>query len=119
LTKSQCRAPKSYDDEYSEESDVVFLKSMLYELIMCCPRFPKNLRPWATAKQVNVNDERPSIPAYVRPAVQGLIRKSGKRNPGRRTILTEIVDGLQAMTGKLTHNVDSSKLPEFVTTINE
>jgi serine/threonine protein kinase len=112
-------APECYDNEYGWESDVFSFGLILYELVTHQPAFPKKLTQWAVAKLLVVDNERPTIPAFVLPAVQRLIRKCWKRDHWRRPTFNQILDRLEAMKFKLTANVNSSKLSEFVKKIKD
>jgi mitogen-activated protein kinase kinase kinase 9 len=112
-------APECYDNEYSWESDVFSFGLILYELVAREPAFPKDLSQYAVAKLLLVEDTRPTIPAFVLPTVQRLIRKCWKREPERRPTFNQILDQLEAMKFKLTANVNSSKLSEFVKKVKD
>jgi hypothetical protein len=62
---------------------------------------------------------RPTIPVFVLPAVQRLIRKCWKPDPSRRPTFDQILDRLEAMKFKLTANANSSKLSEFVKSVKD
>jgi serine/threonine protein kinase len=112
-------APERYDNEYSWESDVFSFGLILYELIAREPAFPKDLKQHAIAKLLIIDDKRPTIPAFVLPAVQKLIRKCWKRDPSRRPTFNQILNRLEVMQFKLTANVNSSKLFEFVQKVKD
>jgi serine/threonine protein kinase len=92
---------------------------ILYELITREPAFPKNLKPHAVAKRLIVDNARPTIPAFVLPAVQRLICKCWKRDPSRRPTFNQILNHLEAMKFKLTANVNSPKLCDFVQKVKD
>jgi serine/threonine protein kinase len=117
--ESHYLAPECYENEYGWESDVFSFGLILYELVAHKPAFPKNLKQCAVAKLLVVDNTRPLIPAFVLPAVQSLIGKCWKRDPGRRSTFNQILDRLEAMNFKLTANVNSSKLSEFVKKIKD
>jgi serine/threonine-protein kinase len=107
-------APECYDNEFVCESDVFSFGLILYELVVSEPAFPKTLSQYGIAKRLIIENKRPIIPAFVLPAVQELIRKCWKRDYWRRPTFNDILDQLEAMNFKLTANVKSSKLSEFV-----
>jgi serine/threonine protein kinase len=107
-------APECYDNKYGWESDVFSSGLILYELVTHQPAFPRHLTRFAVGKRLAVANARPTIPGFVLPAVQSLIRKCWKRNPGGRPSFDQILDRLEAMKFKLTANVNSSKLLECV-----
>jgi serine/threonine protein kinase len=112
-------APECYDNEYSCESDVFSFGLILYELVTHQPAFAKNLSQPATAKLLVIDQERPTIPMFVLPAVQRLIRKCWKSDPRQRPTFNQILNRLEAMNFKLTANVKSSKLSEFVKKVKD
>jgi serine/threonine protein kinase len=112
-------APECYSNEYSWKSDVFLFELILYELVAREPAFPKDLSQYAVAKLLIVEDKRPTIPAFVLPTVQRLIRKCWKRDPERRPTFNQILDQLEAMKFKLTANANSSKLSEFVKKVKD
>jgi hypothetical protein len=83
------------------------------------PAFSKNLLQLAIAKLLTVTDERPTIPSFVLPPVQRIIHQCWKRDRWRRPTFGQILDQLEAMQVKLTPNVNSSKLSEFVKEIKD
>jgi serine/threonine protein kinase len=107
-------APECYADQYDWESDVFSFGLILYELVAGEPAYPKHLSQLRIARQLIARDERPTIPAFVLPAVQRLIRKCWKNDPPCRPTFHQILDQLEAMNFKLTANVNSSKLSKFV-----
>jgi serine/threonine protein kinase len=112
-------APECYDDQYGSENDVCSFGLILYELMTREPAFPKHLNPLAIAKLLVINDKRPTIPAFVLPAVKKLICQCWKRDPKRRPTFHQILNQLEEMKFKLTANVNSSKLSEFVKSVKD
>jgi serine/threonine protein kinase len=108
-----------YDNQYTRESDIFSFGLILYELVAREPAFPKNLPQLAVTKRLVVEDKRPTIPAFVLPAVQKLIRRCWKRDRGRRLTFNPIIDRLEVMKFRLTPNVNSSKLSEFVKKVKD
>jgi hypothetical protein len=78
------------------------------------PAFPKHLHQLAIAKLLIIDNKRPTIPAFVLPAVKKLICQCWKRNHWHRPTFEQILDQLEAMKFKLTVNVNSSKLSAFM-----
>jgi serine/threonine protein kinase len=110
-------APECYDNQYSCKSDVFSFGLILYELVACEPAFSKQLNQLAIAKLLIIDNKRPTIPAFVLPPVQSLIRKCWRRDRWRRPTFDQILERLKFMKFKLTANVNSSKLSEFVTKV--
>jgi serine/threonine protein kinase len=112
-------APEFYDRQYGWESDVFSFGLILYELVAHQPAFSKKLKHLAVAKLLVVDNARPAIPTFVLPAVQRLIRKCWKSDPSHRPTFNQILNRLEAMKFKLTANVNSSKLSEFVNKVKD
>jgi hypothetical protein len=77
------------------------------------------LSQYGIAKRLIIENKRPIIPAFVLPAVQELIHKCWKRDYWRRPTFNDILDQLEAMNFKLTADVKSLKLSEFVRQIKD
>jgi serine/threonine protein kinase len=112
-------APECYDDQYSWESDVFSFGLILYELVTREPAFPKHLNQLAIVKLLIIDDKRPTIPAFVLPAVKKLICQCWKRKVSRRPTFDQILDQLEEMKFKVTANVKSSKLSEFMKNVHD
>jgi serine/threonine protein kinase len=112
-------APECYDDQYSWKSDVFSFGLILYELVAREPAFPKHLNQLLIAKLLVIDNKRPTIPIFVLPAVKQLICQCWKRKLWRRPTFDQILNRLEAMKFKLTANVNSSKLSEFVKSVND
>jgi serine/threonine-protein kinase CTR1 len=119
LFNSHYLAPESYDNEYGQESDVFSFGLIVYELVAQKPAFPTDLSQLAVAKRLVVDNERPTIPAFVLPAVQRLICKCWECNRWRRPTFNQILHRLEAMQFKLTAHVNSSKLSAFVKSVKD
>jgi serine/threonine protein kinase len=112
-------APECYDNRHSLESDIFSFALILYELVVGKPPFPKNLKQQAVAKLLIDEDARPDIPDFVLPEVAKLIRDCWATDPDNRPPFHQILQRLERMNFKLTANVNSSKLLEFVKTVKE
>jgi serine/threonine protein kinase len=107
-------APECYDNRYSIESDVFSFALILYELVVGKPPFPQNLKQSAVAKLLILEDTLPDIPDFVLTEVTKLIRDCWATDPDDRLSFHQILERLERMNFKLTTNVNSSKLSEFV-----
>jgi serine/threonine protein kinase len=107
-------APECYINQYFLESDVFSFALILYELVVGKPPFSKSLKQSAVAKLLIVEDARPNIPDFVLPEVAKLIRDCWATDPDDRPSFHQILQRLERMNFKLTANVNSSKLSEFV-----
>jgi serine/threonine protein kinase len=112
-------APECYDNEYGWENDVFSFGLILYELVAHQLAFPKHLDQPVVAKRLVVDNMRPTIPSFVLPPVQRLIRKCWKQHPGHRPTFNQILNLLEAMKFKLTPNVNSLKLFKFVKKVKD
>jgi serine/threonine protein kinase len=112
-------APECYDGQYGWESNVFSFGLILYELVAREPAFPKHLNRLTIAKLLIIDDKRPTIPAFVLPDVKKLICECWKCNPSHRPTFNQILNQLEEMKFKLTANVNSSKLSEFVKKVKD
>jgi hypothetical protein len=83
------------------------------------PAFPKHWNQLAIAKLLIIDDKRPTIPTFVLPVVKKLICQCWKRKLSRRPTFNQILNQLEEMKFKLTINVNSSKLSEFVKSVKD
>jgi hypothetical protein len=111
--------PECYDDIYVPACDVFSFGMIFYELMVGKPAFPRTLLPHAVAKSLTVRDKRPSIPDFVLPEVRKLISDCWARDPADRAPFSQILNRLEEMKFKLTANVNSSKLSDFVKRIKD
>jgi serine/threonine protein kinase len=112
-------APECYDNRYSMESDVFSFALILYELVVGEPPLPKSLKQQAVAKLLIMDEARPNIPDFVLPEVRKLIRDCWATDTDDRPSFNQILRRLERMNFKLTANVNSSKVSEFVKTIKD
>jgi hypothetical protein len=112
-------APECYDRQSSLESDVFSFGLILYELVVGKPAFSKNLKQRAVAKLLILDDSRPDIPDFVLPEVAKLICDCWATDPDDRPSFHQILVRLERMNFKLTANVNSSKVSEFVKKVKE
>jgi serine/threonine protein kinase len=112
-------APECYDNQSFLESDVFSFALILYELVVGKPAFSKNLKQQAVAKLLIVENVRPDIPNCVLPEVAKLIRDCWATDSGDRPSFHQILQRLERMNFKLTANVNSSKVSEFVKQVKE
>jgi serine/threonine protein kinase len=117
--ESHYLAPECYDNRYSLESDVFSFALILYELVVGKSPFSKSLKQQAVTKLLIMDDARPDIPDFVLPEVAKLIRDCWATDPDDRPSFNQILRRLERMNFKLTANVNSSKLSEFVKKVKE
>jgi serine/threonine protein kinase len=114
---AQYLAPERYDKEVYEESDVFSFGLILYEIITGLPAIPKEFQMSQAAKWLILKRMRPDIPNFVLPSVRELICDCWANDPGERPSFEEILDRLRRMRFKVTRNVKSMKISEFVQSI--
>jgi hypothetical protein len=90
-----------------------------YELVVRKASFSKSLKRHAVAKRLIVEDARPDTPNFVLPEVGKLIRDCWETDPDDRPSFNQILRWLERMNFKLTANVNSSKISEFVKKAND
>jgi serine/threonine protein kinase len=112
-------APECYDNRYSRESDVFSFALILYELVVGKPPFLKSLKQQAVTKLLIMEDARPDIPDFVVPEVAKLMRDCWATDPDDRPSFNQILRRLERINFKLTANVNTSKLSEFVKKVKE
>jgi hypothetical protein len=107
-------APECYENRYPPASGVFSFGLIVYELLSRQLAFAKELTSIQIGYAVVVDDERPMIPVFVLPSAKTLITDCWETNPDDRPSLDEIVDRLAERRWKVTANVNSAKLAEFV-----
>jgi serine/threonine protein kinase len=112
-------APECYDHQYSLESDVFSFALILYELVVGKPPFLKSLKQQSVTKLLILDNARPDIPDFVLPEVGKLICDCWATDPDDRPSFNQILQRLERMNFKLTVNVNSSKVSEFVKKVKE
>jgi TPR repeat protein len=112
-------APECYSNQYSPRSDVFSFAMILFELIVGQPGFPENTNHITVAKAVVVDEFRPVIPDWVGSSTRELINDCWAEDPDDRPSFEEIVERLREIDFKLTADVNSKKLAEFVERIEE
>jgi serine/threonine protein kinase len=112
-------APECYNNLYSTASDVFAFGLILYELLADCPAFAHDLTHYQIQYEVLIKENLPKIPKNILPNVRNLIKECWAIEPDDRPSFDEIVDRLTEMKFKLTANVNSLKLSEFVNNIEE
>jgi serine/threonine protein kinase len=117
--ESHYRAPECYDGTFHRASDVFAFGMIVYEIAAGRSAFPVDLSHWQIAFRLLVMNERPEFPEFVRPAVRALIEDCWASDPDERPSFVEIVDRLAEMQFRVTENVDSRKLAQFMKTIEE
>jgi serine/threonine protein kinase len=101
------------------QADVFSFGSILYELIIGRPIFPKDVRPYTVVAILGMDDWRPSIPHDTIPEAAQLIRDCLAINYRDRPSFIDILHRLKAVGFKLVPGVNSAKITTFVNTIEE
>jgi serine/threonine protein kinase len=112
-------APECHDYQYSLASDVFSFALILYELVVGKPPFSKSLKQQAVIKLLNMDDARPAISGFVLPEVEKLIRDCWATDPDDRPSFSQILRRSERTNFKLTANVNSLQLSEFVKKVKE
>jgi serine/threonine protein kinase len=112
-------APLCYLNRYSLQSDVFSCALILYEFVISKPPFSKSLKQQSVTKLLIVEDARPDIPDFVLPEVGKLIRGRSTTDPNNQLSFNQILRQLERIYFKLTANVNSSKVSEFVKKVKE
>jgi serine/threonine protein kinase len=116
---SRYLAPECYDGTFRYASDVFAFGLILFEILTGRPAFPESLTPLQIAFAVAIAGARPEIPDFVLPAARQLIADCWEGDADERPTFEEIVDRLAEMNFKVTADVKSAKLVEFVKRIEE
>jgi hypothetical protein len=112
-------APECYDYQCSLKSDIFSRALILDELMVGKPPFSKSLKQQAVIKLLTMDAARPAISGFVLPEVEKLIRDCWATDSDDRPSFNQILRRLERMNFKLTGNVNSSQLSEFVKKIKE
>jgi serine/threonine protein kinase len=120
--KSGYLAPEVYKQlggSFSQKSDVFSFALILYELVVGCRVFSKELRPQVVARKVAIDHFRPEIPEFVLSEMSALICDCWEDDPDDRPCFEDIVDRLEDMKFKVVRGVKSWKVKSFVDAIKE
>jgi serine/threonine protein kinase len=98
---------------FAQASEVFAFGLILFEILTGKPEFPTDLHPCKIALKV-IEGDRPHVPDSVLPVARELIADCWAPEPDDRPTFVEIVNRLQEMEFKVTANVNSAKLAEFV-----
>jgi serine/threonine protein kinase len=115
---SRYLAPECYDGPCRCASDVFAFGLILFEILAGRPVFP-SLNRWQIAFTVAVEGARPEIPESVLTPARALIEDCWAADPDDRPTFEEIVDWLAEMQFRVTADVNSAKLAEFVKNIED
>jgi serine/threonine protein kinase len=116
-----CRylAPERYDGPFRCASDVFAFGLILFEILAARPVFPESLNRWQIAWMVAIEGARPEIPDSVLAPARALIEDCWAADPDDRPTFEEIIDRLSEMQFKVTADVNSVKVAEFVKRIED
>jgi serine/threonine protein kinase len=102
-----------------KKSDVFSFGLILYLLIVGRSPFPEGIGWFDAAKRIGVENERPDIPAFVRPDVGDLICHCWETDPEERPSFDAILTRLEDIDFRLWPEVNSAKVAGFVETIED
>jgi TPR repeat protein len=108
-----------YDGAFSCASDVFAFGLILFEILAGRSAFPESLTRWQIALMVAIEGARPEIPDSVLAPARALIEDCWADNPDDRPTFEDIVDRLAEMQFRVTADVNSAKVAEFVKRIKE
>jgi serine/threonine protein kinase len=112
-------APKCYECTFRQTGDVFAFGMILFEILARAPAFPMDLPGEIVAFSIAIDGARPEIPDFVLPEAQALIRDCWEPDPHDRPTFDEIVDRLEEVEFKVTENVSSIKVADFVKRIED
>jgi serine/threonine protein kinase len=116
---SRYLAPECYVRTINSASDVFAFGLILFELFAGRPPFPDNMSLNQITVMIAVNNAGPKIPEFVLPFARTLIEKCWAVDPDDRPTFTEIVEWLAEIESKVSADVNSVKVIEFVMRIEE
>jgi serine/threonine protein kinase len=116
-----CRylSPECYSDITVPEGDVFSFGLILYELIVGHPGFPKGVSPYSVIMMLGVDDWCPDIPDDVNSEAADLIRDCLAVEYRARPSFMSILHRLKTIEFELMAGVNSAKISEFVSTIED
>jgi sterile alpha motif and leucine zipper-containing kinase AZK len=113
----RCPPPEVYFDVIVPENDVFSFGLILYELIVGRSAFPYDMGSDQITGELVLRDWRAEIPKYVRTEMAELISDCLANNFKRRPSFSDILERLKEIEFKVIAGVNSSKVSEFVKTI--
>jgi hypothetical protein len=116
---SRYLAPECYDGTFRYASDVFAFGLILFELLAGRPAFPESLTQLQITFMVAIEGARPEIPDSLLPAARQLIADRWEADADERPTFEEILERLAEMEWKVTADVKSAKVAEFVRGIEE
>jgi serine/threonine protein kinase len=112
LEPSHCMAPELYDDDESHMAavDVFSFALILYEMLTGSPVFRRDLSPHSLLRQCHDSSQRPTFPDWMNPRLKRIIKQGWSADAELRPSFEDIMILLQAMSFKLTEQVDVARV---------
>jgi TPR repeat protein len=112
-------APERYDGACRCASDVFAFGLILFAILTGRSAFQESLTQWQIRWMVAIEGVRPEIPDSVLPPARALIEDCWADDPDDRPTFEEIGDRLAEMQFRVTADVNSAKVAEFVKRIED
>jgi serine/threonine protein kinase len=111
-------APECFNGEPTLKSDVFSFGLILYELLTGQPVFSPHLEHPTVMRMILSDRARPDIPDSITPEVKLLIEDCLKYKPYKRPSFETILSRLDKIGFQITDGVNSRKVRQFVTAVN-
>jgi serine/threonine protein kinase len=113
------RAPECFDNQPTLKSDVFSFGLILYELLTGQPVFSSELQQCIVMKRLICDEAHPDIPDSVAPNAKLLIEDCLKYKPDKRPSFDAILFRLDEIGFQITRGVNSRKVRQFMTAVND
>jgi serine/threonine protein kinase len=118
LLDARYSAPECFNNEPTLKSDVFSFGLILYELLTGEPVFSPDLGNLTVMRMIVSDGARPDIPDYITLEVKLLIEDCLKYKPYKRPSFETILSRLDKIGFQITDGVNSGKVRQFVTAVN-
>jgi serine/threonine protein kinase len=108
-----------YNGAFSCVSDIFVFGLILFEILPGRSVFQENLTRWQITCKIGIEGARPEISDSVLASPRSLIEDCSANDPDERPTFEEIVDRLAEMRFRVTVDVNSAKVAEFVKRIED
>jgi serine/threonine protein kinase len=111
-------APEMWDEgDYTNAVDVYSFALILYECLVGLPVFPKDIAKLVLMKKV-ANNLRPPVPETIEPHIADIIQRCWAAESAIRYSFSQIAEIFESIDFKLTSNVNSAPVREYVREID-
>jgi hypothetical protein len=111
---SRYLAPERYDGAFRCPSDVFAFGLILFEILAGRPAFKESLTRLQIARMVAIEGAPPEIPGSVLAPARAMIEDCWADDPDDPPTFEEIADRLAEMQFRVTSDVNSARMAEFV-----